>query len=410
MESQSRSNRATTQTISTPSPYFTAEHEAFRQSVRSFIHEAIIPFADQWEQKRSIPREIWQTLGNLGLLGLHYPTEYGGGQKDLFFSVVLLEELGRSGYAGFRVAIAVHAYMATYYLVHDASEALKRLYLPPAIAGAKVGALAITEPQAGSDLNQIQTTAKLEEDCYVLNGVKRFVANGTTADFIVMAARTAPATASKRGATGISLIVLDTNVRGFSAKPLENLGWHCSDTAEIYLENVRVPASNLIGKKDYGFYYIMQGLQLERLAAALLAIGGCRACLDLTCRHLEQRQVFGQRLWQFQSIRHRLADLATEVVAAQQLIYYAVWLYQHAPDLPVLECSMAKLKATELANRVVDECLQFHGASGYMTSHPISRMYRDMRAGTIAGGASEVMRDLIAQMAIDGGLFIEEQP
>lgn len=389
------------------SPYFTSEHDRFREFVRQFIRQEVVPVADKWEQERSIPREIWQKLGQLGLLGLHYSTEYGGSQKDFFFSLVFLEELGRSGYAGFRVAVAVHAYMATYYLAHAACEELKRCYLASAITGEKISALAITEPGAGSDLSQLQTTALLDGDTYVVNGTKRFVANGTTADFIILAVRTAPASESKRGATGISLIVLDTSAEGVHVKPLQNLGWHCSDTAEIHLENVRVPVSNLIGKASYGFYYIMWGFQLERLVAGALALGGSEACLDLTRQHLAQRQVFGQTLSHFQSIRHRFADLVTEVASARQLIYYAAWLYQHHQmDLPVLECSMAKLKSTELANRVVDECLQFHGASGYMASHPIARMYRDMRAGTIAGGASEVMRDLIAQIAIDESIAI----
>lgn len=382
------------------SPYFNLEHDRFRESVRQFITQDVLPYADEWERNRCIPKPVWQKMGQLGFLGLHHLKGYGGSQLEFFYSAVLLEELGRTGYAGFRVAVAVHAYMSTYYLTHAGNDQLKHRYLTPAIRGEKVSALAITEPQAGSDLSQLQTTAVRDSDNYIVNGTKKFVANGTTADFIVVAVRTSSATGSKRGATGISLIVVDTASEGLSAKRLDSLGWHCSDTAEVHFRDVRVPSSNLLGKLDYGFMYIMQGFQLERLVAALLALGEIDLCLEITCSYLFQRRVFGSPLGHFQALRHRMADIITEVEATRQLVYYTAWLYQQG-ELPVAECSMSKLKATELANRVVNACLQLHGARGYLEANPIARMYRDTRAATIAAGTSEIMREIISQIAID---------
>jgi acyl-CoA dehydrogenase len=387
------------------SPYFTAEHLQFREYTKKFIEQEVIPYVDDWELKRSLPKEIWKKMGKSGLLGLHYPKVLGGSEKDFFYSVILLEELGRIGYAGFRVAIAVHAYMATSYLAYKGSNELKKNYLTPAILGEKISCLAITESEAGSDLNQLQTTATRNGDSYIVNGHKKFVANGTIADFIVAAVKTSSSLInSKHGATGISLLIIDTKIEGVDAKKLNNLGWHCSDTAELRFNNVYVPAKNLIGSENQGFYYIMQCLQLERLVAGLLAIGGIDSCLTLTWQHLARRKLFGSTLSKFQAIRHRMADLVTDFKAAQQLAYYAAWLYEHE-ELPFAECSMVKLNATELANRVAQECIQFHGAYGYQNENAISRIYRDCQAATIAGGASEIMRDLIAQSVFEEGIF-----
>jgi acyl-CoA dehydrogenase len=382
--------------------YFTNNHNIFRESLRKFISEEVIPFAEHWEDERCIPKNIWQKMGQLGFLGINYPKAYGGSEMDFFFSVVFLEELGRTGYGGFRAAVSVHQYMATYYIAHAGSDQLKRKYLFPAITGEKLAALGITEKNAGSDISQIQTSAICDDDYYVVNGAKSFITNGTTADFITLAVRTTPLNNDKpkRGATGISLLVIDTDAEGLSTKKLDKIGWHCSDTAELYFENVRVPKENLIGTLNYGFYYIMQGFQLERLVAGILALGGIDYCLEVTRKYIAQRKVFGHPLTNFQVLRHRIADLMTEVEATRQLVYHTAWLYQQG-ELPIAKCSMAKLKATELANRVVDECLQFHGGYGYLEDYSIARMYRDTRVGTIAGGTSEIMREIIAQATID---------
>ncbi|KYF72787.1 acyl-CoA dehydrogenase family protein [Sorangium cellulosum] len=383
------------------SVYFSPEHEAFRHRVREFLSQEVLPFADEWEHARLIPRRVWLEMGRRGLLGLHYPKTYGGAELDLFYSLAFLEELGRTGYSGFRASVSVHEYMATHYLATSGSEALKRKYLTTAIAGEKVAALAITEKDAGSDLNRIATTATLDGDCYVVNGEKTFVTNGTTAGFITVAARTAPAsTTAKRGAVGLSLLLIDAESPGIVRQRQDKIGWHCSDTAELRFENARVPVENLIGKPGGGFMYLMRGFQLERLVAATLAIGGMDRCIEETCRHLLGRRAFQGTLAGLQAIRHRVADLVTDIEAARQLVYHAAWLYQRG-ELPIAECSMAKLRATELASRVAAECLQLHGSRGYLEGSAISRIYRDAPAATMAGGASEVMRDIIAQIAIE---------
>jgi alkylation response protein AidB-like acyl-CoA dehydrogenase len=384
------------------SPYFTTEHNIFRERVRKFISQEVLPFVDNWESNRCIPKEIWQKMGHLGFLGINYPKAYGGSEMDFFFSVVFLEELGRAGYGGFRAVVSVHEYMATYYIAHAGSDELKRKYLSAAIAGEKLATLGITERNAGSDIGQIQTSAIYDDDSYIVNGAKTFITSGTTADFITLAVRTAPSKAtSHRGATGISLLVVDTNSEGLSTKKLDKkIGWHCADTAELYFKNVRVPAENLIGRLNCGFYYIMQCFQLERLTAGIIALGEIDYCLELTRQYITQRKAFSSSLSNFQALRHRIADLVTDLEAARQLIYHTAWLYQQG-ELPIAECSMAKLKVTELANHVVNECLQFYGGYGYLEEYPIARLYRDIRVGTIAGGTSEIMREIIAQITID---------
>ncbi len=321
----------------------------------------------------------------------------------MFHSVVLLEELGRTGYAGFRAAIAVHAYMATHYLATAGSAELQRAYLVPAIRGDKVAALAITEAGAGSDLARLATTADPAGQDFVVSGEKTMVTNGTTADFYVVAVRTTPQVRStRRGVTGLSLLVIDAHEPGIRATAQNKIGWHCSDTASVRFDQVTVPSSHLIGRRDSGFYYLMQGFQLERLVAAALAIGGADRCLEETIAHVRRRDVFEGTLSSLQAVRHRLADLSARLAAARQLVYHAAWCHG-TENLAVEECSMAKLLATELACEIADACLQLHGAPGYVEESMVGRSYRDARAATIAAGPSEVMRDIIAHLVIDEG-------
>lgn len=377
------------------------QHEAFREVVRAFLNDYVVPHADQWERERSIPRPAWRMMGEHGLLGLAHSTPFGGQDKDLFHSVVFLEELGRIGYGGVRASISVHAYMATHYLRKHASVELQRAYLEPAIRGNKVAALAITEWEAGSDLSRLTTSAEVSGDQLCISGTKAFITNGINADFYVLAARTArPANEAGRGNTGISLIVVDAQAPGVTLTAQEKVGWHSAGTAEIRFDKVMVPAANLIGRMHSGFMYLMRGFQLERLVAACLALGGIERCIDSTLAYVRSRQAFNGRLSDLQTIRHRLANLSTELLGARALAYHAAWMYQR-DELSVKECSMAKLMATELACRAADECMQLQGARGYLADSEISRIYRDARAGAMAGGASEIMRDIIAQQVID---------
>ncbi|WP_405166755.1 acyl-CoA dehydrogenase family protein [Nocardia sp. NBC_01499] len=376
------------------SVHLTPGHEAFRSEVRAVLDAHVVPCLAEWERSRCIPRPAWRLLGKHGLLGVGYAPD-----RDLFHSLVLLEELGRTGYAGFRAAVGVHAYMATHYLAKSGSPFLRARYLAPAVAGEKIAALAVTEPDAGSDLAGLAVSATAAGEHVVLRGVKSMITNGTTADFFVVAARTGVGSA---GPAGISLFVVDSASPGVSVRPQETVGWHCADTAEVRFSDVRVPTGNMIGRVGTGFRQLMHGFQLERFVAAALALGGIESCLDATRTHLRTRHVFGGRLSDLQSVRHAMAELFTELAAARHLVHDAAWRLSQ-DDLPAAECSMAKLYTTELACRVADRCLQLHGANGYLAGSAVARAHAEARAATMAAGPSEVMRDLIAGEMVDLG-------
>lgn len=372
-------------------------HQLFRQTVREFFQKEILPHATTWEQQEQIPREAWEKLGSAGFLGLDIPEQYGGTSGDFEMAKIFLEELGRLGYGGLAAAFSVHTFMAVPHIVRAGSEALKQRYLPGAASGRLIGALAISEPFAGSDVSGIRTTAVRRGDHYLLNGSKVFITNGYYADFITVASKTQP----EAGAGGISLLVVEGSLPGIRRSKLKKMGWHCSDTAEIHFDDVRVPAENLIGEENKGFYYIMDSFQMERLSAAIISIAGCEAAMEQTLRYMTERQAFGRPLSRFQALRHRMVDLLTEVEITRAYVDKACALHASGA-FAVKECSLAKLKATELAKKVSDECLQMYGGYGFMEEYPLARMYRDVRAGTIAGGSSEVMREIVAKIVFDG--------
>ncbi len=376
--------------------YFTPDHEMFRNTVRQFIEKEVAPHAVDWEKNQRIPHFIWNRMGELGFLGINYPEQYGGAGADFFYSVVFLEELPRSTMGGFAAAVSVHEYMAAEYIYRFGSETLKNNYLIPSIKGEKIGALAVTEPNTGSDVAAIRTRALREGDYYIINGSKTFITNGVFGDFVIVATKTDP----EAGAGGISLIIVDHAAPGFSARQLHKMGWHSSDTGELTFEDVRVPVTNLIGEANRGFYYIMECFQLERLVGAIGSLNGALLGLELTLRYIKERQAFSRPLAKFQVIRHAMADLKTELEAARQLTYYTAWLHSQG-EMAVDYSSMAKLLTSELAKKTADVCLQFFGGYGYMDEYLISRMYRDVRVGTIVGGTSEIMREIIARILID---------
>jgi alkylation response protein AidB-like acyl-CoA dehydrogenase len=303
------------------SPFFSEEHVSFRGTVRQLIEKEIAPHAEEWEQEEKIPRWIWHLLADNDLLGISYPEEYGGSGADFFYSVVFLEELANSGAGGFAAAVGVHQYMAMSYIDKFGSQFLKENYLGPGIRGDKIGAVAITEPNAGSDVAALQTRAVREGDFYIINGSKTFITNGVYGDSIVLAAKTNP----EADQSGISLFVVDKDQDGVQARQLKKIGWHCSDTAELSFENVRVPVTHLIGEENMGFYYIMECFQLERLVAAISAVAGADYCLRITLNYIQEREVFKKPLAKFQVIRHTLSDLATELEAARRC-NNALWL------------------------------------------------------------------------------------
>ncbi|MEW6363979.1 MAG: acyl-CoA dehydrogenase family protein [Acidobacteriota bacterium] len=385
--------------------YFTGEHDAFRRAVRKFVTEEVAPHAEEWERNRRIPRGIFPRLGELGFLGILFPEEYGGAGADVFYAIAFLEELPRSLTGGFCASVSVQQFMATQHIYRSGSEELKRRYLVPSIAGRFVGALAITEPDTGSDVAAIRTTALLRDGEYVVNGSKTFITNGAEGDFYTTAVRTGRA---EDGAAGISLLVIDVGAPGVKvARRLDKIGWHSSDTAELVFEDARVPAGNLVGAENTGFYQIMESFPLERLSSAAIAVGSGLVCIEKTLEYMAARHAFGKPLNRFQALRHRLADLAAELEAARQLTYHAAWLYEHGQPA-VMESSMAKLLATELGKKIADECLQLHGGYGYMEEYMVARFYRDARAATIAAGTSEIMREIISRLMIEGGSPLAE--
>jgi len=300
--------------------YFQDEHQQFRDSVRHFFEAEVD--GELWEKKRCFPPEIWTKMAALGFLGINFANEYGGSEAGFFYSAVFLEELGRLGIGGFGAAVGVQQYMATAHIQRFGSELLKARYLTASVSGTAVGALAISEPDVGSDVANLRTTAIREADSYLVNGSKTFITNGCDGHFATVAVRT-----GKEGSGGISLLVIDQGTPGFSSKRLNKMGWHCGDTAELNFDNVRVPIQNLVGEEGQGFYYLMECFQLERLVAALTSIGGIDLTLKLAHDYLQTRQAFGRSLSRYQTLRHTFANLATDLAAARQLTYHACWLF-----------------------------------------------------------------------------------
>jgi len=377
---------------------FTPEHEMFRKSVRNFVEKEIVPHIEAWEEAEIAPlHDLFKKMGNLGFLGLNYPEEYGGAGADIWYTVVLAEELARCGAAGIPMATFVQTDMATPALAKHGSDELKKRYLMPAIKGDMVCAIAVTEPDAGSDVASIRTRADRDGDEYVINGSKLYITNGTQADWLCLLARTSP----DNGYQGMSLIVVPTNLAGFTiSKKLKKLGNHSSDTALLTFENVRVPVSNRIGDEGMGFYYQMEQFQVERLVGALGGVAGAEYFIRKTIQYTQERKAFGKPLIANQWIQFKLSELLTEVEAARQLNYYCASLAESGADNMFVTkiASMCKLKAGRLMREVADTCLQFYGGMGYMEETPISRYFRDARLTSIGGGADEVMMGIIAKM------------
>jgi acyl-CoA dehydrogenase len=388
-----------------PPAWATLSEEEFRLAVRAVLAGLTgDQAAEQWERDRALPRSVWRVLGENQLLGLGYSPQLGGSGAPLGHSVAFLSELGRTGYGGFRTAVAVHSYMANHYLGQYASPWLQQRYLAPALAGLKVAALAITEPDAGSDLAALSTSAVPDGEDFLVTGNKSMVVNGSVADYYVLACRTsaAPSDGNRARPAGISLLVVDADLPGVTAVPQHTLGWRSAGTAAVSFDGVRVAGRQLIGRAGAGFYQLLYGLQYERLAAAAMAVGGTEYCLQVLVDQLRRRSAHGRQLAEFQAVRHRVAALATEAAAARELVAHAARCFESA-KLPVTECSMAKLYTTELASRAADACLQLHGSAGYLEDSVAARLLRDTRAATIAAGPSEVMYDLIAGSVLDAG-------
>jgi acyl-CoA dehydrogenase len=371
--------------------YVTPEHELLREQVARFLAREVEPYAQAWEAQGFTPREVLRKLGEAGLLGLMYSSVYGGAEADALTNLVFAEALSQSTFGGFVITVLVHTDMASPHLHHAGSAAQLAKYMPGVTAGRTITAVGITEPGAGSDVAGIRTTARRDGDGWVLNGTKMFITNGVHADLYFIAAKTGGARHA------MSMFIVEKGTPGFSVgRSLDKTGWLSSDTAELVLDDVRLPADALLGEENKGFYSVMKNFQTERIALAAMAVGHCTQALKLTLEHVRTRQAFGAPLFDKQAIRQRLAMLDAKVRAARAFMYQCAWRVTQRHDV-VQEVSMLKALTGELVNEVVSTCQQFHGGMGYMRGTPVERLWRDARILAIGGGATEVMLDEVAK-------------
>ncbi len=371
---------------------FTDEHEQLRESIRNFAQKELAPHAEEWEET-TFPDSVFTRMGELGLLGLDKPEEYGGQGGDYYTSLVLAEEMTHAQSGGLTMGVAVHTDMAMPPILAFGTEEQKQQWVVPAIKGEKILCLGITEPDAGSDVAGIKTRAVKDGDEYVINGSKTYITNGHRADLIVLVTKTD----ADAGYDGFTLFLVPMDAPGvIREKKLEKLGMHASDTALLAFQDVRVPETAVLGEVGKGFYHIMWELQGERLISAAGCVAGAQHCFDKTLEYAMEREAFGRKIGNFQAIRHKFADMATKIEAARQLTYMTAWRFQNG-EYPVREISMAKLLSARTACEVADECLQIHGGAGYMKEYGIERVWRDMRLNRIGAGTDEVMLDVIGR-------------
>ncbi len=374
--------------------FFSEEHHLLRAQVRRFVEEEIKPYADAWEKEGSTPRDVMGKMGELGFFGIRYPEEYGGSAMDELATVVLAEELGRSTYAGVAITVLVHTDMASVHIFNAGNDAQKAKYLPKVISGEIITAVGVTEPDAGSDVKGIRTTARWDGSHYVLNGSKMFITNGVLGDVYCVAAKT---DTSGPASQSVTMFIVEKGTPGFSvSRSLDKHGWRSSDTAELSFVDVRLPADAVLGQEGRGFYEIMKNFQNERLVLGAMSMGEAQAALELTVDYVKDRKAFGAPLWDKQVIRQRLAELTTKVEMGRQMIY-ATAARSAAGEQLVREVSMIKAYCGELVNEVMYACVQFHGGMGFMSESTIERMSRDARVQAIGGGATEVMLEEVAK-------------
>ncbi len=373
---------------------FSGEHEQFRDQLSKFLAERVKPFILEWEEKREIPRSIWREMGKMGFLGFCYDPDYGGLGVDDLFRVVMAEEMGKSGCLGFAVSVGVHNDMSTTYINDLGTDEQKKRWLSPCIAGESVCAIAITDPGAGSDVAGITTWVEKKGSDYVLNGQKTFITNGHYADIIIVAAKT-----DKKADPpyrGVSLFVVERGTPGLSSQKLEKIGCHESDTAEIFLEDVKLTEENLLGEEGRGFYALMNNLQLERLILSVEGLGAAQYILEKTIDYARERTAFGRPISKFQAIRHRLVDMATAIELNRALAYQCADRFAKGGNV-VKEISMVKASIGEMVTKIGYDATQIYGGYGYMAEYEIARMYTDVRSLSIIGGTTEIMKEIIAR-------------
>lgn len=374
-----------------------SELALFRENVRRFVLEVIVPNYPQWEKDEIFPRQLWNTLGEQGLLAVDIPEAYGGFGSDFLFSMVIQEEFSKANCAAVGGPMAVHSDIVCHYLLNQGTEAQKQAYLPKMVTGECIGAVAMTEPGAGSDLQGMRTTAKRDGDDYIINGSKIFITNGQHCDVVIVAART---NMDVSGAKGTTLFMVDSETPGFQrGRNLGKIGLHPSDTSELFFEDVRVPAESILGELDRGFAVLMGELQRERLALAIGAVAAAEGLLEMTVEYVKERHAFGAPIAELQNTKFKLAEVATEIRIHRSFVEECKELFMRQ-ELDVTTVSMAKMSCTEMQGRVADTCLQLHGGYGYMQEYGVSRAFVDARVQRIYGGTSEVMKELISRSVL----------
>ena len=373
---------------------FESEHHLFRESFRQFVDKEIVPNNQTWEEKGVIDRSLFEIAGSNGFLGIDIPQEYGGGGiADYRFNQIMQEEFDMAGVAAAASGLGLHNDICIPYFLEFCSDEQRERWLPGLVSGQYITAIAMSEPGTGSDLAAISTTATKDGDSFVLNGAKTFISNGIISDLVIVAAKTNP----EAGHRGVSLLVVERGMEGFErGRNLDKVGRHSQDTAELFFTDVRVPAENLLGEENKGFYYMMFNLPQERLNIAISAVAGTQYAFDLTLEYVKERQAFGQPIGSFQNTRFKMAEIATELELTWAFIDKCV-LAHNLKNLTADEAAMAKWWATELQKRAIDQCLQFFGGYGYMDEYPISRLWRDGRVQSIYGGTTEIMKEIVGR-------------
>lgn len=375
-------------------PYFNEEHNILRDQIRKFVEKEIVPYGEAWEEQGAVPRDLLKKMGEVGLFGLMHEEKYGGSGMDIRAATVLAEELAQSTFGGVTVTALVHTNMASPHLALAGSEAQKEKYLPSIVQGEKITAICVTEPGAGSDVAGLKTRAVRDGNEWVINGSKMFITNGVHGDIYFVAAKTDP---NVKGSRGTSIFIVEKGTPGFSVgRSLKKHGWKCSDTAELFFEDVRIPIDNLLGEENKGFYSIMKNFQHERIVLSAMGVSEAQKAIDLTIENVKNRNAFGGTLWNKGVIREKMARAQTKVSVAQNYLHYVSWLDAQGGEC-IKEVSMLKGFACDIANEVMYDCMQFHGGMGFMSESPIERMYRDARVLPVGGGATEIMYEEVAK-------------
>lgn len=371
--------------------FFTEEHELFRSALQDFFKAEVTPYLEEWDKAGKVDRSVLKKMGEMGFLSLEVEEKYGGMGADFLYTAILCEEMGRTGSPGFATVVSAHSYLAMNYLIHAGTPFIKEKYLVPSVTGELIGSLSMTEPFAGSDLRAIRTTAKLVGDHYIVDGSKTFISNGYYGHYTVAAVKTD---------AGISMMVIDLDAEGVTKSKLDKIGIRSSDTAELAFNGVKVPKENLLGEEGKGFYYMMESLQVERLTLAQSNVGLMQYVLEITLQYISERSAFGKPINKLQVLRHKIAEMASDIEAWKAFLDLTSYRLANG-DHVVKECSMLKMKTSDLVNDIVYQCGQMFGGYGFMEEYPIGRIYRDVRVLPVYGGTSEIMKEIISKIVID---------